>query len=286
MRKQTRFYAVKALAGALVLLSFFAAADELPAVGDIPEPVSVVKGRSALDYPSVWECDSQKFSWYCDEQPAKPVPQQEAQPKKDEKPKEIVEFEKMQEKLETLKKISIMNPTKENVRSYIAYQEEVMQKSSVFADTWRRVIWETPELDYSLKGRPTNTLALQTYDAKRGKDKQTTLRSLAQTHGMFFFFRSDCPYCHAFAPIVKRFEQRYGIKVFPVSLDGIGLPEYPRPTADNGIASTLSVSSVPALFLAVPGSKQITPLGYGVMSDTEIEERIFTMTQTEPGQNF
>jgi conjugal transfer pilus assembly protein TraF len=60
------------------------------------------------------------------------------------------------------------------------------------------------------------------------------------------------------------------LTVFPVSLDGGGLPEYPSAMTDNGIAAKLEVRVVPAVFLAVPGSGEITPIGYGVMAEEEL----------------
>ncbi len=67
--------------------------------------------------------------------------------------------------------------------------------------------------------------------------------------------------------------------VFPVSLDGRGLPEYPNPQLDNGIASRLNASMVPALYLTVPSTRQIRPVGFGVMALTELLERIAALAQ-------
>jgi hypothetical protein len=84
---------------------------------------------------------------------------------------------------------------------------------------------------------------------------------------LFFLFRSDCPYCQQFAPLLQRFEQKFGLPVFAISLDGGTLPEFPRARVDNGIAATLNVAQVPALFLASPRTNVITPLGYGVLPE-------------------
>lgn len=35
-----------------------------------------------------------------------------------------------------------------------------------------------------------------------------------------FFYSSSCPYCHKFAPTLKRFEQDHGLKVESVTHDG------------------------------------------------------------------
>ena len=97
-----------------------------------------------------------------------------------------------------------------------------------------------PSLDYGLTGRPTNAMAINAFDEQQRDRQAQAVRSLAATHGLIFIFRSDCPYCHRFAPILKRFEEEFGMTVFAVSLDGRGLPEYPNAQPDNGIAARLN----------------------------------------------
>ena len=43
---------------------------------------------------------------------------------------------------------------------------------------------------------------------------------------------------------------------------------------DNGIATTLKVSQVPAVYLAQPFTGKITPIGFGVLSEAQLLERI------------
>ena len=50
--------------------------------------------------------------------------------------------------------------------------------------------------------------------------------------------------------------------------------------------TAMSNTAGDAVFLAVPGSGEITPIGYGVMAEEELAERIYTITQTRPGQSF
>ena len=253
------------------------------------EPVVASAASSAPEadgpLPSYWLRNQEGWFWYRDA-PLNTQPKKDDQREKDQRPRELIEFDVMQKRLDELKRIAVMNPTDAHMKAYMGYQRYVMDKSAVFADNWQRVVWQTPELDYSLKGRPTNNFAIGVYDQQLRDKQANTIRALARTHGLFFFFRSDCPYCHKFAPVLKRFEEVYGLTVFAVSLDGGSLPEYPNPVADNGIAASLNVSVVPALFLAVPGTREITPIGYGLMAETELVERIHTITQTKPGQSF
>ena len=231
-----------------------------------PEP----SGTYWLRYREGW-------FWYRD--PPAPMKPPKAAPPAQSRPLELIEFEAMQQRLDELKRVAVMNPTDANLVAYMRYQRFVMNKSEVFAQSWQRLVWTVPDLDYGLTGRPTNSMAIGAFDEQQRDRQAQVIRSLAATHGLVFIFRSDCPYCHRFAPILKRFEQEFGMMVFPVSLDGRGLPEYPNPQLDNGIATRLNASVVPALYLTAPSKRQIRAVGFGVMAMTDLVERIAALAQ-------
>jgi conjugal transfer pilus assembly protein TraF len=224
-----------------------------------------------------WLRNREGWFWYRDP-PASVKPPKASLPPPS-RPPELVEFEAMQQRLDELKRVAVMNPTDANLVAYMRYQRFVMNKSEVFAERWQRLVWTVPELDYGLTGRPTNSMAIGAFDEQQQIRQAQVVRNLASTHGLLFIFRSDCPYCHRFAPILKRFEQEFGMTVFPVSLDGRGLPEYPNPQLDNGIAARLNSTMVPALYLTAPSKRQIRPVGFGVMALTELLERIAALAQ-------
>jgi conjugal transfer pilus assembly protein TraF len=224
-----------------------------------------------------WLRNREGWFWYRDPPPTGTPPKRSPPPQS--RAPELTAFEAMQKKLEDLKRVAVMNPTDANLLAYMRYQRLVMDKSEVFSERWQRLVWTMPELDYSLSGRPTNAMAIGAFDEQQQARQAHVVRSLASTHGLLFIFRSDCPYCHRFAPILKRFEQEFGMTVFPVSLDGRGLPEYPNPQLDNGIATRLNASVVPALYLTAPSKRQIRPVGFGVMAMTELLERIAAIGQ-------
>ena len=101
---------------------------------------------------------------------------------------------------------------------------------------------------------------------------------LGKDHVLFFFYRSDCPYCHAFAPTLEAFQVRHGIQVVAISVDGGPITGFPNARPDNGIATALKVSQVPAVFLAQPFTGKITPIGFGVLSESQMLERIALVT--------
>ena len=180
-----------------------------------------------------------------------------------------------------------MSPTYDNVRAYLEIQKEALDRSALFADLWRRTVWSTPGLDYSQQFRPTNSLATRIYDDRMREERHLTLGDLAESRGLFFFFSSDCPYCEAAADAVRELETRHGFRVLPVSLDGSVLTAYPDPLMDNGTAAALGVETVPAYYMADPSPEgDISPLGFGLLTAADLEERIMVIATAAVGGRF
>jgi conjugal transfer pilus assembly protein TraF len=190
------------------------------------------------------------------------------------RPPEIVEFQRLQKTLEESRHIAIMRPTEANVRRYMELEALVVARASTLADLAQRIAWATPELDPSLQGRPVNAKALEVFDQLQMSQRSESISALGRDHVLFFFFRGDCPYCHAFAPTLVAFQARHGIRVVAISVDGGPMPGFPEARRDNGIATTLKVTQVPAVYLAQPFTGTITPIGFGVLSEAQLLERI------------
>jgi len=188
------------------------------------------------------------------------------------------EFRRLQKAVEDTRNVAIMRPTEANVRRYMELEARVIARASYFADVAQRVAWTHPALDPTVHGRPVNARALDVYESEQTQVRARTIARLGRDHVLLFFFRSDCPYCHALAPTLEAFQGRYGLQVLAVSIDGGPMPGFPNARRDNGIAASLHVEQVPAVFLAQPGAGQITPIGFGVLSESELIARITTLT--------
>ena len=251
----------------------------LPAVAaHAAEPAAAQASDPAETATVYWQQHREGWFWYRDPPPPKARPAQKA-PATPARPRELADFEAMQQRLETLKRVAVMNPTDDNLMAYMRFQRMVMDRSQVFADRWQRLVWREPSLDYASEGRPTNTLAIAAFDERQRERDTAAVRQLAATHGLVFVFRSDCPFCHRFAPVLKRFAQTHGLTVLAVSLDGGTLPEYPDARPDNGIAARLNARAVPALYLTQPSRREFRPVGFGLMSDTDLLERIAALAR-------
>lgn len=219
---------------------------------------------------SPWE-NPQTHQWYAPDR-AKAEENKKAEVVK-KTPEE--QFDELQKAAVASRKAAILDPTEANIKDYIAKQEQMMTLSANFADGWRKTLWNNPELDFSLKGRPNNSAAQGVYDEQRTKERGDAIKQLAGKNGIMFFFKGNCQYCHAMAPIIKSFADRYGLSVMAISLDGGGIVDFPNAIIDNGIGSRLGINTVPAVFVANTETKEFLPIGYGVMAETELEERFF-----------
>lgn len=188
-------------------------------------------------------------------------------------------IEAQRKELEQKLHAAIVEPTRQNIIAYIIAQRALMDQSQQFSEAWKRVVMTTPSLDETLI-YPVDQNARHIYYNEQHKELQQRIKNLAQEYGLFFFFRKNCPYCHGFAPIVKRFSEKYGWSVLAISLDGGTLPEFPHAKRDNGIVTHLQIAHVPALIALHPKTRKLIPLAYGMVSETEIEERVEILTKS------
>ncbi len=237
---------------------------------------------------SPWADPERGFNWYPD--PKDLVKPEEKKP--EEKPKTIYEMttlEEVQKELARIKGVAVVNPTEANVLEFLRAQNFVMDKASKFADVSRRVVWANPDVNYAARSSVANFSRSNDRD-RMDKKRDNVLKGVAETHGILFFARSDCPYCHDQAPVLKAFSKASGIPILTVSLDGRPIPMFPDAKPDNGISMMASngngIQTVPAMFLIDRKTQQMIPIGTGVVAGDELAERIRVLTSTTPGSEF
>jgi conjugal transfer pilus assembly protein TraF len=185
----------------------------------------------------------------------------------------VEQLNAIRDTIERAKAQAVINPTKENVKNYINIQNQLGEHSQQFERTWKEVLLENPELDYSLK-HPTNNLAKRVELDQNKEKEEAVIYELAKKSGLFFFYRSSCPYCVHFAPIVKDFAETYGITVIPITTDGVALPEFPNSYPDRGQAEKFHVTVEPALFAVNPYTHKAFPVAYGLTSEADLKKRL------------
>lgn len=233
-------------------------------------------------------CHSQNLGWnfYCD--PSKNDDQSDDKSDLSSQSQTQIandEVKRLKQEHDNLLNTAIIFPTSENIKKYLAFNLQGLNRSSFFAETAQREIWQNPDLNYNLK-RPVNSIGKRTWIDEQNKKQKTTALNLNSRYGIFFFYRSDCPYCHAYAPVIKNFATAYNLKIKAVSLDGGILQEFPESIIDKGQAAKFGINSVPATVLFDQQNKNIIPVGFGALSESELLQQIYVLTQTKPGEEL
>lgn len=98
------------------------------------------------------------------------------------------------------------------------------------------------------------------------------------THGLILFYGSQCPHCQQFAPTLKQWVTRTNVELLPLSLDNQPLPEFPQflPATTEWINAAFAGNSInyPALFVVNPKTKALYPVGFGSMTEAELNDRM------------
>ncbi len=189
--------------------------------------------------------------------------------------------------LEEARATAILEPTTENVAAYLRLQQETLQRAATFSDAFRRTVWATPELDYTLK-RPVGALAKRLWSDERRAARDAALAGLSERYGLIYLGHAGCAGCRVFGPLLRAFSSRHGLDVLAVSMTGEALEGWPEAVPNNGRAARLGLAGtpVPAVVLFDTKSRQVLPVGFGVLAEDQLAERIFALTALEPGRDY
>ncbi len=154
----------------------------------------------------------------------------------------------------------------------IAYQKFLIDKAQRFSGVWQIVLAQNPNLNDSFT-HPTSSKGQKLVANELEERKLKVVKGLAKTHGLLFFYSSDCPHCHEMSPVVKSFSKRFGWDILAISMDGGSLAEFPEFVVDKGQARALEVKGTPALLAFNAETKEVLNLAYGFMVEEQIIDR-------------
>lgn len=189
--------------------------------------------------------------------------------------------------LRELKAKAILEPTPENVTAYIRFQRAQLDRASLFSDVWQRAIWQDPELDYTLQ-RPVSTLGKRQWQDSRSAERNAAMAQLSERYGLFYFFAQSCGACEVMSPIVQSVASTWHIAVRAISTDGGPSRHFPNYTVETNQRSRMGLEPkiTPAVVLWDAQTGRPIPIGYGVMSADELQDRIYLLTSKEAGRDY
>ena len=222
--------------------------------------------------------------FYCSKPKPEPPEQTSSSPAP---PTAAARLDAITAQLRELKAKAILEPSTENVIAYIRFQRAQLDRSSMFSDVWRRALWQGPELDYTLD-RPVSTLGKRQWGDARKADRDRVMATLSARYGLFYFFAQSCGPCEVMSPIIKSVADTYRITVRAISTDGGPSKTFSRYTVETNQRQKMGIEArmTPAVVLWDSETNRPIPIGYGVMSADELQDRIYLLTQKEPGRDY
>ena len=216
-----------------------------------------------------WENHDEGWFFYQDPNLEEPELDKKPSPSIPDNKPDALASELIKKEGEKLLSEALVDPTENNVASYMRFQKQQTDMSQKFAYVWQRMLMKYPDLYM-------NTGTEQVND-----DIQSTVARLGTQAGLFFIYSSGCDSCRRSAAIVSEFRRKYdGFVVLPVSIDQ-PLPEFEDTRPDNGIAARLGVETVPSWFLAYPGTDRFEQIGTGYLALPELERSLYHYAITE-----
>ncbi len=218
------------------------------------------------------ERKAEGWAWY---EERRALEEHEEPDQEEEKPlsssEQILEVRKnLEEKLAN----AVLDPSPENVQSYMEEQQKWTERSSHFAKVWTQLLLNQPQLDYTATQRPVSQYGLQLYKKRIQEEKERLIGSLVGDYGLFFFYAGADQASEVFGKIVQELEKKYGWKTIAISTDGKYLKDFEDTKKDNGAAKALEVDLVPALYLINPKDNIAVPISFGLVALDQIENNI------------
>lgn len=109
--------------------------------------------------------------------------------------------------------------------------------------------------------------------------RKKRIQALRDQYYFIFVYRSTCPHCHQFAPILKDFTSYFNIPIQAYSLDGESLAGFDALNLTPELFLTLYVSGeykpvVPALYLVNRPTNQAYAVLFGEAQPAQLASRV------------
>jgi conjugal transfer pilus assembly protein TraF len=212
------------------------------------------------------------------EEKVKPLPPGPAKPSESEESKTIViGIEWLKSNLPKLQDQAIEDPTEDNLRNFAYAQRLMLDYGSRFSTEMSQFMKQEQLLDEERR-RPTSAMRLASFQNGRYAKVGDNIKLIADNAHIWFFYRSDCPYCHKQIPLLVQLQNDLNIKVLAVSMDGkpmAGIEKF-EVVVDEGLRMSreLEVIGTPSLFLVSNEKKFRYPLTSGLEPMDKIVARI------------
>lgn len=230
-----------------------------------------------------WSDPSQQkaagFHWYTQEQTPKKIKR-----RVQSIPKTPVATPSPYERLITMRKNTLnilaqalISPSFDATKNYMEAQMVYAKKNQEFVRYWQQVLLVHPELDNTLNF-PTNNSAIALRNEGSKALRERVVKECAARYGLIFFYRGHSSLSQKMVSTLLPFIEENHFSMVSVSTDNElieGLPHSKTvPIELLAHKMKLKAKYLPALFLVDLKQQKMSPLAYGFISLSDLQERI------------
>ncbi len=129
--------------------------------------------------------DRKAEGWHWYEDPAKKKEKERQEQLDDSNPPigPKAQLDAFKQEISHAKAKALMDPSYENIKSYMLIQKEMMDKATAFSNRWKEVLYTSPDLDYTIK-HPVSQAARHVYLDLEKQKTEKAIHALSKTHGL------------------------------------------------------------------------------------------------------
>lgn len=232
----------------------------------------------------VWQQAERGFLFY------EPDKAEEKTPPDRSKTPTFTELSQLKAEQQRRLEAAVMDPSEGNMQAYLQINALMLEKSSAFADAWRRTLWAHPQYDFT-RTWPSANFAQVALQARRQDEQKQALTSLASRWGLIFVVRRDCPFCDMMAPVAQKLQSALKMPVLAVYIGNEAPAAWPEAKPDNGILKKLElitdepISVTPSLFMLNKADGSVHRVSDGALSLSELLKRLYVIDSVPSGEN-
>jgi len=175
-----------------------------------------------------------------------------------------------QELLMDFQKKAVMQLSEESVAEYLEMQEIASKRSLAYANVAAYVQQKNPQLGVPEYSLATPGMAATT--RVRASEIEKRIRAAKNDYALLYFYSPQCEFCRAQNGILGYFQEKYGWEIRGYEIT-------------SSLAARLNVTIAPSTVLIYRNSRDYFPVSAGVMSLSEIEQRLYRGIMSLAGEN-
>lgn len=172
-------------------------------------------------------------------------------------PDDIVELE------EDFRKKAVQSPTRENVKEHLYIKDLARRKSVAYTNSYMLALQENPDLNLE-RDMPMIPGAKAVQYKENENERRNKILSSRDDFAIIYFASDSCSYCAEQDKILGYFKGRNNWTIKRINKD-----------MNPELSSKFNVTVTPTLLLIRKGREDFMPITSGIISLTDLEERVF-----------